>query len=259
MWTDSHCHLQEEYVGQSWGAAEQIARAEEEGVERLICVGTSVQSSAGAIALARSYPNVRATVGLHPHEAASGAESVERFLGSLSSTEMNLVVAVGECGLDYHYDHSPRKEQREAFAAQIALAKRYDKALVVHTRDAWEDTFSILQSEGVPARTVIHCFTGGVEEMERSIELGAWVSFSGIVTFKNAGEIREAASRCPLERVLVETDSPFLAPVPHRGTTNQPSYVMLVGQAIAELKEIPVDQLEEATWFNAAAVFGLPA
>ena len=146
------------------------------------------------------------------------------------------VVAVGECGLDYYYEHSPRDAQRAAFAAQIALAHRHDLTLVIHARDAWADLFDVLAAEGVPARTVLHCFTGGVDEVERCLAAGMFVSFSGIVTFKNAADVRAAAERCPLDRLLVETDSPFLAPVPHRGRTNEPSYLPYVGEAIAAVK-----------------------
>ena len=133
-------------------------------------------------------------------------------------------MAVGECGLDYHYEHSPRRAQRAAFAEQIALAHRHGLALVIHAREAWDDLFDVLGAEGVPERTVLHCFTGGPAEARRCLDAGMFVSFSGIVTFKNAAEVREAAARCPLDRLLVETDSPFLAPVPHRGRpTSRPS------------------------------------
>ena len=135
------------------------------------------------------------------------------------------LVAVGECGLDYHYDHSPRDAQRTAFAEQIALAQRHGLALVIHARQAWDDLFDVLEAEGVPERTVLHCFTGGPEEARRCLDAGMFVSFSGIVTFKNAVEVREAAALCPLDRLLVETDSPFLAPAPHRGKANEPAFV----------------------------------
>ena len=157
------------------------------------------------------------------------------------------MVAVGECGLDYFYEHSPRQAQRAAFAAQIALAHRHGLALVIHARDAWTDLFDVLAAEGVPERTVLHCFTGGPDEVERCLRAGMYVSFSGIVTFKNASDVREAAARCPLDRLLVETDSPFLAPVPHRGRTNEPSYLPFVGEAIAAIKGCTVDEVRERT------------
>ncbi len=168
-----------------------------------------------------------------------------------------VVVGIGECGLDYHYDHSPRADQREAFARQIELAHRHGLALVVHTREAWDDTLDILAADGVPDRTVIHCFTGGPTEARRCLDLGALLSFSGVVTFKNADPVREAAALCPLDRLLVETDTPFLTPVPHRGTLNEPSRVPLVGAAIAQLKGVRTSHVAEVSTADARAVFAL--
>ena len=168
------------------------------------------------------------------------------------------LVAVGECGLDYHYEHSPRPmRSAQAFAEQIALARRHDLALVIHARQAWDDLFDVLEAEGVPERTVLHCFTGGPEEARRCLDAGMFVSFSGIVTFKNAVEVREAAALCPLDRLLVETDSPFLAPVPHRGKANEPSFVPLVGAVVAEAKGIEAAELARAAAAATATVFGL--
>ena len=155
---------------------------------------------------------------------------------SSDSSTTRTVIAVGECGLDYYYDHSPRAEQREAFAAQIHLANERSLPLVVHTRDAWAETFDILDAVGVPERTIFHCFTGGPDEARQCIERGAYLSFSGIVTFKTATELHEAARRCPPDRILAETDSPYLAPMPHRGRTNQPAYVVHVVEALADLR-----------------------
>jgi TatD DNase family protein len=167
------------------------------------------------------------------------------------------VVAVGECGLDYHYDYSPRAVQREVFAAQVALAHSCRLALVIHTREAWDDTWAILTAEGVPDRTVFHCFTGGAGEARRALDLGAALSFSGIVTFRSADEIRAAAALCPLDRMLVETDSPFLAPVPFRGRPNSPALVPVVGAAVAAARHVEVSVVEEATWVNAERLFQL--
>jgi TatD DNase family protein len=167
-------------------------------------------------------------------------------------------VAVGECGLDYHYDHSPRDVQRAAFAAQVALANGHDLALVIHTREAWDDTFAVLQAEGMPARTVFHCFTGGADEAGRCLDVGASLSFSGIVTFKRADDVRAAAALCPLDRLLVETDAPYLTPEPHRGRTNTPALVAVVGAAVAGVKGVSAEEVERATTANAAALFRLP-
>jgi TatD DNase family protein len=263
-WFDSHCHVQEEYLGGVDGGGAELepvmARARAAGIGRLVCIGTGVATSQQAVALARasaggSTPRAWASIGLHPHEASVGIDEVARLLARERGAGDDAVVAVGECGLDYFYDHSPRPAQRAAFAAQIELAHAYDLALVIHARDAWPDLFDVLDAEGVPERTVLHCFTGGPDEVDRCLRAGMYVSFSGIVTFKNATEVRAAASRCPIERVLVETDSPFLAPVPHRGRNNEPSYLPLVGEAIAAVQGCPVDEVMERTAANAAMVF----
>ncbi|HEX4978918.1 MAG TPA: TatD family hydrolase [Acidimicrobiales bacterium] len=253
-WFDSHCHLPYDGLPEP---ATVIEEARAAGVGRMVSVGTNGAQSSAAIAAARQHEGVWATVGLHPHDASEGVDSVLAALADGLSD--GTCVAVGECGLDYHYDHSPRDVQREAFAGQIALAHEHRLALVVHTREAWVDTWDILRSEGVPERTVFHCFTGGPEEATRCLDLGASLSFSGIVTFKNAGDVREAAAVCPLDRLLVETDAPYLAPVPHRGSTNVPAHVRLVGSSIAAIKGIDAESVESATWTNASHLFGLAA
>jgi TatD DNase family protein len=233
-----------------------VQRARAAGVTRLVCVGTDAGQSRRALALAGD--EVWATVGLHPHDAKEGVEGVAALLDEVVGSDCSSLVAVGECGLDYHYDHSPRVTQREAFAAQVALAHRHGLALVVHTREAWDDTLAILQSEGVPERTVFHCFTGGASEARRCLELGGFLSFSGIVTFKGAGDVREAAALCPAERLLVETDAPFLAPVPHRGRPNEPAFVPLVGAAVAAVRGQAIEDVAASSWAATAAVFGQP-
>jgi TatD DNase family protein len=230
---------------------EVIADARAAGVERLITVGTDAAQSRAAIDVAAAHDGVWATVGLHPHDASNGVDSIVPLLDAPG------VVAVGECGLDYHYDHSPRPQQRDAFAAQIGLAHERRLALVIHTREAWDDTFAILAAEGVPDRTVFHCFTGGAEEARRALDLGARLSFSGIVTFKTADDVRAAAALCPLDRLLVETDAPYLAPVPHRGTRNTPAWLPAVGAGVAAVKGVDVDALADATWTNTERVFRL--
>jgi TatD DNase family protein len=256
-WTDDHCHL-------GWDGDDaapdpalvdtMVAEARQAGVERLITVGTDAVRSADAVAAARRHPGVVwATVGLHPHDARDGLDGVEDLLREPG------VVAVGECGLDYHYDHSPRPVQRDMFAAQIGLAHQHDLPLVVHTREAWDDTFAILDAEGVPARTVFHCFTGGPDEAAACLERGGRLSFSGIITFRSADDVRAAAAVCPLDRVLVETDSPYLAPVPHRGRPNRPALVPLVGAALADAMGADVEAVAAATWANAERVYRLSA
>jgi TatD DNase family protein len=168
-----------------------------------------------------------------------------------------VVVGIGECGLDYHYDHSPRPVQRDAFALQVELARRHGQALVIHTREAWDDTLDILTAQGVPERTVVHCFTGGPDEARRCLAIGAFLSFSGVVTFKNAADVREAVALCPMDRLLVETDTPFLAPVPHRGTVNEPSRVPVIGAAIAQVKGVETALVAEVSTRNARSLFAL--
>jgi TatD DNase family protein len=249
-WIDDHCHLERDPAQ----AAEQIAAAAEAGVERLITVGCDVAQSADYASIAAAHPGVLwATAGVHPHDAKDGIDGLEALLAQPE------VVAVGECGLDFHYDHSPRDVQRSVFADQIALAHAHDLALVIHTREAWEETFDVLAAEGVPERTVFHCFSGGPEEAQRCLDLGAVLSFSGIVTFPSATDLQAAARMCPLDRLLVETDSPYLAPVPHRGKRNQPAWVSVVGAAVAGLRGISEADLAAATWATAARTYRLPA
>jgi len=250
VWTDSHCHVHDERIPGGTGAA--VKAAVDSGVTTLISVGCDRATSLAAISVAELHPEVFATVGLHPHDAVNGVDTIVDLLDTEG------IVAVGECGLDYYYDHSPRDVQQRVFAEQIALANARKLPLVIHTRDAWDDTFAVLADVGVPPRTVFHCFTGGPDEARRALDIGAHLSFSGIVTFKGAPEVQEAAVLCPLDRMLVETDSPYLAPVPHRGKTNQPAWVAHVGQHIADLRNIAVAEVAAATTANAGAVFTLP-
>jgi TatD DNase family protein len=245
-WIDNHCHLEPD------GADDAIHAAALAGVERLITVGTTAADSRQAIAIAATHGGVWATAGVHPHDAKDGIDGIAELL------DADEVVAVGECGLDYHYDHSPRPAQREVFAAQIALAHERDLALVIHTREAWDDTLAILTAEGAPERTVFHCFTGGPDEARRCLDLGALLSFSGIVTFPSAADLRAAAAICPLDRLLVETDSPYLTPVPHRGERNRPALVPLVGAAIAAAKDVAVEDVARASWEAASGLYRLP-
>ena len=271
IWTDSHCHLQDEP-----DAAATVARARAARVGRMVCVGTDEASSRRAIVLAKELSpaqpgtqaevpigrpaEVFATIGLHPHDAKTGLESLQALIGEASAQggfAHSRVVAIGECGLDFHYDNSPRKAQREIFAAQVALANQHNLALVIHTREAWDETFSILEQEGVPSRTIFHCFTGGEQEAKQCLRVGGFLSFSGIVTFASAEELRQVVVHCPLESLLVETDSPFLTPVTHRGRPNNPSNVVLVGSAIAQLKGLETEILAAVSWMNADKAFAI--
>ena len=247
-WVDSHCHLPAEP-----GEADAIVdRARAAGVEWMVCVGTDLATSRAAVALAERRDDVVATVGLHPHDAVD-LDPIWDDLLSLASDPA--VVAIGEAGLDHHYEHSPGPAQAAAFRAQIRLAHELDRALVIHTREAWDETFAILDDEGLPRRTVFHCFTGGPAEAAACTERGAYLSFSGIVTFKNATDVRAAAAAAPADRILVETDSPYLAPVPHRGQTNEPAWVSVVGAEVARVRDEAVESVATRTRHAADQVF----
>jgi len=249
-WVDSHCHVPY-HEGRFSVEEDVLAAARAVGVAGFVTVGTDRAQSLAGIEVAGRHPDVWATVGLHPHDAKDGTATVADLLDGPR------VVAVGECGLDYHYDHSPRDLQQTAFAEQIGWALAADLALVIHTRSAWDDTFAVLAEVGVPERTVFHCFTGGPDEARRALDIGGHLSFSGIVTFPGAPEVRAAAALCPVDRLLVETDAPYLAPVPHRGRSNTPAWVPVVGAAVAAARGEPVEVVEEATAANTRGVFRL--
>ena len=267
-WTDSHCHLQ--YCPDDEALSAALGRATAAGVDRMIVIGTDEASSRRAIEIAARFPAdaapgaaLYATVGLHPHDAKAGTQGVRRLLrdelGGPEALKAARVVGIGECGLDYYYEYSERPVQVAAFAEQVALAHEHDLTLVIHTREAFDETFAVLGTCGVPPRTVFHCFTGGPAEAERCLETGAYLSFSGIVTFQKADEVREAARLCPLGRLLVETDSPYLAPVPHRGKENEPSFVPCIGEVVAAAKAISVSEVARASHENASRAFALEA
>jgi TatD DNase family protein len=245
-WIDNHCHIPPGVDGDLWVEAARAA-----GVDQMVTVGVTHERSVEAIAVAARHDGVFATVGVHPHDATEGTIGLSELLAEPK------VVAVGEAGLDYHYDHSPRDVQRNVFAEHIGLANDHGLPLVIHTRDAWQDTFDILDAEGVPERTVFHCFTGGPEEAKLGLDRNIIVSVSGIVTFNTADDLRAAVAICPIDRLMVETDSPYLAPVPHRGKKNQPANVVHVGEAVADILGVPVAEVAEATSALATAFYGL--
>ena len=249
-WIDAHCHLQ--FEGRGPTPEEAVARAVEAGVERMVCIGTDLATSREAVRLAGEFPEVWATVGLHPHDASKLGAEWDGLIG-LAGAER--VVGIGECGFDLYYRHSEPDAQEEAFRAQLRLAADRGLPLIIHSRDAWAETFAVLESEGVPPRTVFHCFTGGPAEAERALALGTWLSYSGIVSFKTADDLRAAAALTPAERLLVETDAPFLAPVPHRGKANEPALLPAVGAALAAARNEPVEAVAEVTRANALAFF----
>ena len=249
-WFDSHAHL--------WSLSSEpddaLERARAAEVRAVTCVGTDAASSRASVAIADRHDDVWATAGLHPHDAARLDDEWDAIVALASAPA---VVAIGETGLDFYYEHSPAEAQERSFRRHIALAKELDRALVIHSRDAWADTFRILRDEGPPARSVFHCFTGGPDEARAALELDAWLSFSGIVSFRTADDVRAAAALTPLGRLLVETDAPYLAPVPHRGRENEPALVPVVGAALAVAKGLESAEIAAATNAAAAAAFRL--
>jgi TatD DNase family protein len=254
MLIDSHAHIQgKEYAGE---AAALIERARAAGVEQIIAVGGAgdMSSNAEAVRLADAFANIYATVGMHPHDAkAVGADELQTLR---ELTQHPRVVAVGETGLDYYYDYSPREVQRRVFADFIHMALATELPIVVHERDAAADGAELLRSEGESKlRGVIHCFTGSYEAARAYLDLGFYISFTGIVTFKNAEPLRDVARQIPLDRILVETDSPYLTPVPHRGKRNEPAHVRLVAATLANVKGVTLEEVARATTLNARQLF----
>jgi TatD DNase family protein len=256
-WVDNHCHLGVDgrSTDDMTSVEEIVSTARRHGVVAMITVGTDAASSASCIERATRTEGVWATAGVHPHDATEGTGALRDVIDGAHGS--GSLVAVGECGLDYHYDHSPRPIQRAVFAEQVALAHELDLPLVIHTRDAWADTFAVLDELSTPPRTVFHCFTGGPAEAEQALARGALLSISGIVTFPSAQELRDAVVATPLSSLMVETDSPYLAPVPHRGRPNQPAWVGLVGAKVAELHGVPVGQVAAVTTATASGFYGL--
>jgi TatD DNase family protein len=257
MLIDTHCHLDGEYFPE--GADETLTRARSAGVTGFVCVGVgSLQQTEAALALAARRPDVWATVGVHPHDAASFDGALEAELRRLAKAPR--VVAIGEIGLDFHYDHSPREQQKDIFRRFIQVARELKKPIVVHTRSAPEDTLQILAEEN--ARDVgglIHCFSEDKPFATRALDLGFDLSFSGIVTFKSALEIQRVAAWAPAERILVETDSPYLAPIPLRGKRCEPAYVLHTARFVAGLRGIPLEELAALTSQNAQRRLGVSA
>ena len=253
---DSHCHLDEERFAADRDAV--IARALAAGVARMVTIGASggMQANHDAVGLAQQHPEILATVGIHPHEASTVTSAVIDEITRLAQSPK--VVAIGETGLDYYYDNSPRPAQQNAFRQFVALARQLQLPLVVHLRDAYDDAVAILRDEhAAEVGGVIHCFSGDRRVARAFLDLGFHLSFSGIVTFKNADELRAAARMTPADRLLVETDAPFLAPVPYRGKRNEPAYVVETAAALAAARRQPLDQLAALTRSNTERVFRL--
>jgi TatD DNase family protein len=248
---DSHCHINFDPLGQE--ADQVIQRAQDNGVGRMLCVSVNIEDYPQVLALATRFENVFASVGVHPNEREGRDPGAAELLALATDDH---VVAIGETGLDYYRTEEKMDWQHDRFRRHIEVAKQIGKPLIIHTRDSSSDTLDILEEEGArDAGGVMHCFVEDWDTAKRAMDLDFYISFSGIVTFKNARELQDVAKRVPLDRMLVETDSPYLAPVPYRGKTNEPAYTRYVAEFIANLRDISLEELSEKTTANFFKLF----
>lgn len=251
---DSHAHLDgPKFTDDLEGVLERAHAAD---VDTILTIGVDLKTSLNAAALARRYPALFASAGVHPHEAGKFDDADWGALRALWADPR--VRAVGETGLDYFYDFSPRERQKALFRRHLEVAGEVDRPVVIHIRDAYDDAFALIAETGLPAGGVVHCFTAGPAECERALELGLYVSIPGIVTFKNGDSIRDAIPLIPDDRLLVETDAPYLAPIPHRGRRNEPAFVVHTAARVAEVRGVSVEALKATTRANTIRLFGLP-
>ncbi|HHV46238.1 MAG TPA: TatD family hydrolase [Tissierellia bacterium] len=254
MLIDSHAHLDDERFDKDRDSI--IKSLRESGIELVINPGADVGSSIKAVALSEKYDNIYAAVGVHPHDAKDMDENTIELLRSFSKREK--VVAIGEIGLDYYYDNSPRDIQKKWFREQLRLAKEVGLPVIIHSRDAAGDTFDIIkEAQDGTLRGVLHCYSGSVEMAMEYVKLGFYISLAGPVTFKNARVSKEVAKAVPIDRLLIETDSPYLAPEPYRGRRNEPIYVRYVAGAIAEIRDMTFEELAKKTAENTKRLFGI--
>ena len=252
---DSHCHLAgDEFAGD---LDDVVARAKGAGLAGgmvILSSGDGAELERAALVRA-AWPEARFSVGIHPHQAGQHGEGLDVSMARLDAElDAHAAVALGEIGLDYHYDFSPRPIQQEVFRRQLELAGKRGLPVVIHTREATEDTFRILREHAAGLRIVFHCFTGGMEMARAALDIGAWLSFAGIVTFPKAGELREVARMVPADKLLVETDSPYLAPVPFRGKRNEPAFVVKVVEGLAAVRGAAVEEIAGQSTANFHAV-----
>lgn len=256
MLVDSHCHLDRLDLSSHQGSLDAaLAAARERGVGHFLCIGVSADNAATVRELARRYDDVDCSVGVHPLDLQPGAEPALKWL--LDEVDHPQVVAIGETGLDYHYEPEAAELQQASFRLHLQAARTTGKPVIVHTRAAREDTLALLREADLPQAGVLHCFTEDWEMARAALDLGFYISLSGIVTFRNAEMLREVARRVPADRLLVETDSPYLAPVPHRGKPNLPQYVREVAEFLAELRGVSFADLSEQTTDNFRRLFPL--
>jgi len=250
-WTDTHCHLNHPDLYPEWRDA--LFRAQQSGVQRLILIGYDVESSRRAVELASQSDALYAAVGIHPHDAVQCDADALATLRELA--QQPRVVAIGEIGLDFYRDLSPRKAQYEAFYAQMQLAQSLGLPVILHCRDAYDELLGVL-AEYPDVRGVLHCFSGMAAHAQRGLELGYFIGIGGVITFKNAEPLRAIVQSMPRDRLLLETDAPYLAPHPYRGTRNEPAHLPIIAQQVAALWEVPLETLSELTEANVARVFG---
>lgn len=254
MFIDSHCHLDRlDFAKLGTDLEGALAAARARGVNHFLCVGVDLETLPNVLAVAEAYDDVSASVGVHPLHLESLEPEIEQLIELAAHPK---VVAIGETGLDYHYEQESPADQQRRFRKHIEASRRTGKPLVVHTRAARADTIAILREEGATAG-VMHCFTEDWDMAKAALDLGFYISFSGIVSFANADELRDVARKVPLDRILIETDSPWLAPVPYRGKTNQPAYVVDVARVIGELRGIDIEAVGEQTTENFRRLFGV--
>ncbi len=252
MWIDSHTHLNDQAFKEDYPLV--IESAVNGGVSTMVVVGYDLDSSRRAVELADSYPMLWAAVGIHPQDARLWDDEVALSLEELLKKPK--VVALGEIGLDYHYLDTPKKDQHQAFLEQLQLAREYNKPVIIHNREAHQDTFSLINEVQLgPAGGVMHCFSGSREMAAQFLKMGLHISFTGVITFTNAEKLRSVAAEIPLDRLLVETDCPYLSPYPFRGRRNEPMRVVTVGEKLAEIKQLPVEEIMQATATNTRSLF----
>ena len=254
MFIDSHCHLDRLKLDDYDGNLDQlVAAAQQAGVSKMLCVGVDLDNAAQCVALADQYEQVVASVGVHPLDCKEQVPDLNQLKPWLSHKK---VVAIGETGLDYYYSADNKPIQQQSFINHLELSKAHRLPVIIHTRDAREDTLQLMKEHGCPEHTgVLHCFTESWEMARTALDMGYYISISGIVTFRNASALREVVRQLPMDRLLIETDSPYLTPVPYRGQSNEPRFVAEVGRFIAELKELSVEELAQQTSDNFYRLF----
>ena len=252
---DSHCHLENGRFEED--LPEVMARMKDAGVNRCILAGSDMETSEQIVALTKEHAHVYGVVGIHPHDAKTWTDDCAERLAQWVKEER--IVGIGEIGLDYYYDHSPRDVQKEVFVKQLLLARELEMPAVFHVRDAHGDVLDLLRANRsqLPAG-VVHCYSGSVESAREYLDMGFYISFAGPITFKNANKLLDAAKYVPADRILVETDSPYLAPVPMRGRRNEPTFVQYVAQTIAELRGVSAQEMAQTAFENTCRLFGIP-